>query len=250
MQERYIFRELLSEIKELADKKGNCLTTEEIRNFFENAHLTDEQLNMVYEYLEGEKIQVEGYQNSKKETKEKQEEEFLDESDCLKVYQSELDEIKIISEEEELKLFQLASAGDSAAKSLLTEQYLRTVYDLSKTFAFGTVPRGDLIQEGNVALMLALEDLEFTDRLEEYQNFLYEKISRAMEEAMHDGQDLQDLNENVAKRVNHLNEAVHNLEEELEHKISLEELSAYLDMPLEEIKDILRMAGDGIEIKQ
>lgn len=62
MQERYIFREMLSEIKELADQKGNVLTLDEVKEFFKNAHLTDEQLNMVCVYLIGEKIRVEGYE--------------------------------------------------------------------------------------------------------------------------------------------------------------------------------------------
>ena len=155
-----------------------------------------------------------------------------------------------LSEEEELKCFQLASAGDPAAKSRLTEHYLKTVYDLSRTFAFGSVPRSDLIQEGNVALMLALEELEFFGKLEDYQNFLYEKIREAMEDALSEGQDLKDMGDKVAQKVNHLSEAVHNLEEDLEHKVSVDELSAYLDMPVEEIRDILRMAGDEIDVNE
>ena len=50
--------------------------------------------------------------------------------------------------------------------------------------------------------------------------------------------------------MNHLNEAIHNLEEELEHKVSVDELSAYLEMPAAEIEDVLRMSGDQIEIEK
>ena len=157
MQERYIFREMLSEIKELADQKGNVLTLDEVKEFFKNARLTDEQLNMVCVYLIGEKIRVEGYEGPEKQeqTPEKEEAGAMEESDCLELYQAELEEIKGLSEEEELKCFQLASAGDSAAKSRLTEHYLKTVYDLTTTFAFGSVPRSHLIQDGNLALVLA-----------------------------------------------------------------------------------------------
>ena len=252
MQERYIFREMLSEIKELADQKGNHLSLEEVKEFFRNAHLTEEQLQMVCTYLIGEKIRIDGYEGPEKpeEAAEKEEAGNMEESDCLELYQAELEEIRELSEEEELKYFQLASAGDPAAKSRLTEQYLRTVYDLSRTLAYGTVPRGDLIQEGNVALMLALEELEFSDKLEDYRNFLYKKIREAMEEALSEGQDLKDMGDKVAQKVNHLSEAVHNLEEDLEHKVSVEELSAYLDMPVEEIRDILRMAGDEINVNE
>lgn len=57
------------------------------------------------------------------------------------------------------------------------------------------------------------------------------------------------MGEHIVSRVNHLNEAVKNLERDLEHKVSAEELSAYLDMPLKEIGDILRMSGDQIDIE-
>ena len=57
-------------------------------------------------------------------------------------------------------------------------------------------------------------------------------------------------NEGIVSRVNHLNEAIHNLEEELEHKVSVDELSAYLEMPAAEIEDVLRMSGDQIEIEK
>lgn len=53
----------------------------------------------------------------------------------------------------------------------------------------------------------------------------------------------------IAKKVNHLNQAIQNLEEDLEHRVSVEELSAYLEMPVEEIKNILKMAGDEIEVE-
>ena len=251
MQERFIFRELLSEVKALADQKDNQLTTDEIREFFKNAHLTEEQLEMVFAYLAGEKIHVIGYQNQEAEEKTLQEEEAAEaymENDFLEVYYSEIEEIVRVSPEEELKLFQLSAAGDGEAKKKLTEQYLKTVYDLSHTYMFGNVSRGDLIQEGNIALMLALEDLEILDDLEEYQKILYEKITEAMEDTMEEYQDIQDMGDKMAERVNHLNEAIQNLEKDLEHKVSVEELSAYLEMPLDEIKDILKMAGDEIEI--
>ena len=70
-----------------------------------------------------------------------------------------------------------------------------------------------------------------------------------MEEAIEMSQDTRDMDEEIAGRVNHLNEAILNLQEDLGHKVSMEELSAYLEMPLQEIRDILRMAGDEMKDK-
>ncbi|MCD7736955.1 MAG: hypothetical protein LUI07_08365 [Lachnospiraceae bacterium] len=55
------------------------------------------------------------------------------------------------------------------------------------------------------------------------------------------------MNSGLLSRVNHLNEAVHNLERDLGHKVSAEEVSAYLEMPVEEIESLLRVTGDQIE---
>ena len=101
-----------------------------------------------------------------------------------------------------------------------------------------------------MALVLALEELNFPENWKIIENFLYEKIREAMEDALSEGQDLKDMGDKVAQKVNHLSEAVHNLEEDLEHKVSVDELSAYLDMPVEEIRDILRMAGDEIDVNE
>lgn len=250
MQERIIFREMLSGIKELADAKGNCLTSEEVRDFFSNAHLTEEQFAMIFAYLEGQKIQIEGYESvGGKAEPEEQEGKDPTEDEYMKMYLEDLETVLPVSEEEEEKLFLLAAAGDAGAKSRLTELYLKMVCEIAHTYAYGSLPVSDLIQEGNIALLLALNDLEVQESLQEYREELYRAVSRAMEEALTEQRDLKDLDEQVAERVNHLSESVKNLERDLEHRVSVSELSAYLEMPMEEIRDILRMAGDEIKIR-
>lgn len=249
MQERIIFREMLSEIKELADRKGNRLTTEEVRDFFANAHLEEDQLAMIYEYLAGQKIEVVGYEAKKKEDAEEPEAGGLTEDEYMGMYLEDLETIAPVMEEEEEKLFLLAAAGDSGAQSRLVELYLKMVCETARTYACGGLPLSDLVQEGNVALMLALHNLEVMDRLQAYREYLYRAVREAMEDALEEQKDLKAMDEQIAERVNHLNESVHNLERDLEHKVSVAELSAYLEMPVDEIRDILRMAGDKIEIE-
>ena len=123
------------------------------------------------------------------------------------------------------------------------------MYDVAQTYRMGELPLGDLIQEGNVALMMAVDQLSVMEDLNAYRTRIYRAVSEAMEEAVSEQQDRHHMAEEIAERVNHLNEAVKNLERDLEHKVSLEELSAYLEMPVEEIKDILRMSGDEIEVQ-
>ena len=94
-----------------------------------------------------------------------------------------------------------------------------------------------------------LENLEAKPNLEEYRKQVFDGIRKAMEEAVEMSQDKKDLDDEIVGRVNHLNESILSLEEDLGHKVSMSELSAYLEMPLEEIKDVLRMAGDEMKDK-
>lgn len=258
MQDKIIFREMLSEIKELADQRGNRLTTEEVQEFFANARLEEEQLKLIYEYLLGEKIQVIGYESETErkqvlrpedgqEDQEQQEDSIADH--FVQLYAQELEGVTCATEEEELRLFLAAAGGDELARGRLVELHLKTVYELSMTYLGQELPQSDLIQEGNVALLLAMGQLPGEGDLMDYRRYLFEAVQEAMEEALEGHRDRKELEEEIAGKANYLQEAVKNLEEELEHKVSVEELSAYLEMPLEEIRDILRMAGEEIEVE-
>ena len=165
------------------------------------------------------------------------------------MYLEELAEIEKLSETEEERLFFEAVNGDSMAKSTLAGQYLETAYELAMTYVASELPIEDLVQEGNIGLLLALENLEAKPNLEEYRKQVFAGIRKAMEEAVEMSQDKKDLDDEIVGRVNHLNESILSLEEDLGHKVSMSELSAYLEMPLEEIKDVLRMAGDEMKDK-
>lgn len=260
MHEKVIFRELLNEIKILADEKGNSLTIAEIDDFFANAHLDEAQLGMVYEYLRGQKINIVGYQGEdtadvvtaeaepSAEPIPPSEPNVPAEDDYVRIYLEELESLAKMSEEEETQLFDQARKGSKEAKNRLVERYLPLVAEVAHTYLIGDLPLGDLIQEGNIALLLAMEELAQQEDLEAYKQALYRKITGAMEAALEEYHDLKEMDEKIAARVNHLHEAVTNLEQDLEHKVSLDELSAYLEMSEKEIKEILRMAGDEIEL--
>lgn len=257
MQNKIVFREMLSEIKKLADGKGNRLTTEEIQAFFANAHLDQEQMKLIYEYLLSEKIQVVGYESEEEKRTvlhpqgEEQEQEEGSLSDhYLDLYLEELEGIAQATDQEELALFSEAAGGSEEARGRLVQLHLKTVYELSMTYLGQELAQSDLIQEGNVALLLAMEQLPESGSLEDYRMHLFARVREAMEEAIDLSRDRRQLDEHLAGRANHLQEAVQNLEEDLEHKVSVEELSAYLEMPLEEIRDILRIAGEEIEVKK
>lgn len=259
MEQKIIFREMLSEIKTLADERGNCLTVQEVNDFFANAQLEQEQLDLIYEYLKSQKIRVVGYEKEnaqaealfrvQKEEVQEAEGEEMDRWKGMELYLEELEQIQKVEPGEELNLFLQAVRGDHSARNQLVELYLPVVCDLASEYEGEEYLVEDLIQEGNIGLMMALEKLEPSESLAAFQAQLMNQIRQFMEEVLKEQRDRQDMGRGIAQRVNHLGEAIRNLEEELEHKVSVEELSAYLEMPAEEILDILEMAGDELEVE-
>lgn len=260
MGQKIVFREMLSEIKELADSQGDVLTKQEVDDFFANAHLSPEQMELVYEYLHGQRIRVIGYEpegsaasaeaaQKKRASRDRAADGGGLAPAGMELYLREVGRIEGIAAAEELELFSLAVAGDTAAKSRLVELYLQMVCSLAGDYDGEDCPVEDLIQEGNIGLLLAVEKLEARDSLAAYQAQLMNEVSLCIQEAARVHRDVREMGQGIARRVNHLSEAIHNLEEDLGHKVSIGELSAYLEMPAEEIRAVLKMAGDELEVE-
>lgn len=265
MEQKLAFREMLSEIKMLASENGNRLTVQQVETFFEKAQLSEDHLQMVFDYLLSQQVKVDGYHKSSvsntRETDSTTEEndgnvEIFEEDawqvlkdESFTFYEKELEALDLlVSLEDEMELFKLAACGDELARAKLIEIYLKTVVDLAKEHRKENIVLSDLIQEGNVGLMLSMDKLPAESDLEGYRAFVKGEIHNIMEDYIKELDDFKYAGKQIEEKVNYLNSAIKNLEEELEKKISIDELSTYLEMPVAEIIDILRMAGDEIEV--
>ena len=114
MQSKIVFREMLSELKALADVQGNYLTKEDIKKFFPGDALNEEQFGLVCEYLVSQKIKVDGYEPAKKtpETAQKTVKEHAERASASNPE---------TEKQEEERLFFEAVNGDSMAKSTLAD---------------------------------------------------------------------------------------------------------------------------------
>lgn len=100
-----------------------------------------------------------------------------------------------------------------------------------------------------MGLLMTLEKLEAADSLAAFRAQLMNGVNRYLQEVLERQRHILEMGKGIENRVNHLSQAIHSLEEELEHRVSVEELSAYLEMPAEEIRDILKMAGDELKVE-
>ncbi len=257
MENRIIFREMLTEIQTAADEAGGYISREKIRELLSGMPLEEEHFQLIYDYLAQQNIRV---VESEEEVQELPEDE---DRKSLSMYLEELESLDRESFEDEHTLLERAVVGDPDARNRLIEGYLPLICEMAEEYDGEELPAEDLIQEGNLGLLLAIDTLAEAEGRRQssetdstrpscnpaaYRAHILNSINNAMEAAIRGTQERHRHDEGIVSRVNHLNEAVHNLERDLEHKVSAEEVSAYLEMPLEEIRDLLRMSGDQIDL--
>lgn len=274
MENRIIFREMLSEIKAASDVYGGRISKEEIREILSGMPLTEEHFSLIYEYLAGQNIRVTEEREDDAQARQaagkiktygtKTEQDAGqsepgstqrtmagtdEESGGLGAYLRRLLELAEESFEDEHALLARVMRGDEEAKARLIESYLPMIGEAAGNFENEEVLLEDLIQEGNLGLLEALDSLEQFDSPAACSAHILNSINEAMAQVITGSREKREADGHIVSRVNHLNEAVKNLERDLGHKVSAEELSAYLEMPLQEIRDILRMSGDQIELE-
>lgn len=169
-----------------------------------------------------------------------------EEENFLRSYRRDLEGLKLLEEEAVLELCrQVEETGDEFAKARLTEQFLPEVLKAADEFRGRELLLGDLVQEGNIGLMLAMETLGMREPGCSAGEYLREEIRRAIAQALEEDRAEKEAGNLLAGRVNELSDRIKNLTEELERQVSVDELAVYLDMPVEEIEGLLRLTGGG-----
>ncbi len=242
------FQQKLTELGKLAGENGNRLTVDQVRNFFISMELSEEQYELIFAYLASRQVVVEGYMPAQKGKEEKPKTALPlsgEEKSFLKSYQAELERLELLEEAELLKLCsQIEETGDGFAKAKLTEQLLPEVLRLAHDFRGRELLLGDLVQEGNIGLMLALETLGMREPGSSPLEYLRQEICQTMAQALEADRAEKEAGSLIAERLNHLRDEIKKLTDELERKVSVEELALYMDMPVEEVEDLLKLAGE------
>ena len=163
------------------------------------------------------------------------------------VYQMYLEEVKRIpacSPKEEQELLLRVKAGDRGARERLLEGMLNFVIELAGRYRNRGLGAGDLVQEANMALLLALDVYEEGDFREQVKALAAERLEAAIEAQQREKQ----TEEEVAARVNVLKDISKMMAEELGREATVEELAEKMKMTAEEIKDIMKVTLDAMSV--
>ena len=163
------------------------------------------------------------------------------------VYQMYLEEIKRIppcTAKEEEMLLGLVKSGDKAARERLLEGMLHYVVKLAGGFRNQGLPAGDLVQEANMALLLALDQYENGNFREQVKDLVEENLNAAIEMQKKEKQ----TEEEMVARVNVLKDISGMMAEELGREATVEELAEKMKMTEDEIKAIMKLTLDAMSV--
>ncbi|HFL3828599.1 TPA: sigma-70 family RNA polymerase sigma factor, partial [Clostridioides difficile] len=145
-------------------KKEGSLTYEKIMDCLEDVDLEIDEIDELYQTLEDMDIDIIEDKNDKKENKKDKAStpKIVNVGDPVKMYLKEIGKVPLLTRDEEVELAKMIELGDEAAKRKLAEANLRLVVSIAKKYIGRGMSFLDLIQEGNLGLMKAVEKFDYT----------------------------------------------------------------------------------------
>ena len=238
----------MSIVKNLLDKgkKNGVLTYQEILDEVENIDLSPEQIEKIYEVLESMGIEVQGAANDVDIIEEEIDlsvPEGIAIDDPVRMYLKEIGKVPLLSSEEEMELAKQIEAGSQYAKKKLAEANLRLVVSIAKRYVGRGMLFLDLIQEGNLGLIKAVEKFDFRKGFK-FSTYATWWIRQAITRAIADQARTIRIPVHMVETINRMSKMQRKLTLELGYEPSTKELADHLDMTEEKVLEIMQIARE------
>lgn len=259
MNQQEKFMDIINEIKDYAVVNGNVITKEQIREFFQGAamEIDESRLEMVSGFLAASEVKVEDFDNDfiKEQFEETGfsggEEEAETVSQDKMVYGNEdreyvkmyLKELEGIEKLDEAALEKALLEGD---RKKIIENYLSIVAKQAEKYSDKGVLMGDLIQEGNMGLMEAVEEYEGRS-LKELETAITDRVEQYLQAALIEQNGEKNVESKIARRVNELNDKAKEMSEILGRKVKISEIAEKMKVTEEEVKEVLDFCNNNIK---
>jgi RNA polymerase primary sigma factor len=245
-------KDFLRQMEELVDfgrAKENLLTKDEVKDYCEDLLLNEDQMELVYAYLAEHQVKVSGYSGNNTETDNglTQKDSPAD-SKYLRIYRKELRELPEYTKEEAEILYERLRNGEDAVTHAVVESHLARVVTLAGRYKGRGVPMEDLIQEGNLELMMCVSMLCGNQTVADFKKAIDHAVQSRLIELVDEELAGSDKESSVLARVNLLLEATRTLAEEYGRLATIEELSEFTHMDIAEIEMYVELSSDKIEL--
>ena len=259
------FEERLKELVKLGKKKKGILEIQEINDFFHDIDLDSEQMEKVFEYLEGQNIDVLRISSDDDDIddsdivisdEDEVDVEKIDLSvpdgvsieDPVRMYLKEIGKVPLLTAEEEVDLAKRMAEGDESAKKRLAEANLRLVVSIAKKYVGRGMYFLDLIQEGNVGLIKAVDKFDHTKGFK-FSTYATWWIRQAITRAIADQARTIRIPVHMVETINRLKKIQSQLLHENGVEPSEELIAEKMDLPVERVREIMRVAQEPVSME-
>ena len=258
------FQERLKELLNLAKKKKNMLEYQEISDFFADMQLDAEKFEKILDFLEANNIDVLRITEDDSDEdillevddEEEIEVEKIDLSvpdgvsieDPVRMYLKEIGKVPLLSAEEEIELAKRMELGDQEAKKRLAEANLRLVVSIAKRYVGRGMLFLDLIQEGNLGLIKAVEKFDYRKGYK-FSTYATWWIRQAITRAIADQARTIRIPVHMVETINKLIRVSRQLLQELGREPTPEEIAAEMNMPVERVREILKISQEPVSLE-
>ena len=258
------FEERLKELLTVAKKKRNVLEYQEINDFFADLALQEDQFDKILETLEQNSIDVlritEGDEVDDEEIILTEDDEVDVENidlsipdgisieDPVRMYLKEIGKVPLLSAEEEIELAKKMEMGDQEAKKRLAEANLRLVVSIAKRYVGRGMLFLDLIQEGNLGLIKAVEKFDYRKGYK-FSTYATWWIRQAITRAIADQARTIRIPVHMVETINKLIRVSRQLLQELGREPTPEEIAEQMNMPVERVREILKISQEPVSLE-
>ncbi len=259
------FTERLKELLASAKKKKNVLEQQEIMEFFSDMEFDADKMDKVLEFLENNGVDVllpviedvvEEDDIVLDETEEEIDLEKIDLSvpegigieDPVRMYLKEIGKVPLLTAEEEIELAKRMEEGDQDAKKRLAEANLRLVVSIAKRYVGRGMLFLDLIQEGNLGLIKAVEKFDATKGFK-FSTYATWWIRQAITRAIADQARTIRIPVHMVETINKLIRVQRQLLQELGREPSPEEIAEAMELPVERVREIQKISQEPVSLE-
>ena len=243
----------MSAVKELLDKgkQNGSLTYKEIMEAMDHIDLSPEQIEKIYEALEMMNIEIIGDGNEVADVEEEIDlsvPEGIAIDDPVRMYLKEIGKVPLLSSEQEIEYAKQIEEGNQRAKKKLAEANLRLVVSIAKRYVGRGMLFLDLIQEGNLGLIKAVEKFDYRKGYK-FSTYATWWIRQAITRAIADQARTIRIPVHMVETINKLIRVQRQLLQELGRDPFPEEISKVMDLPVDKVREIQKIAQEPVSLE-
>lgn len=228
------------------------LDQEDINDVFSDMDLEPSKIEQIYEYLEAQNIDVIGNLNDAEiddvDIDLSNLPDGISIDDPVRMYLKEIGKVPLLSAEQEIILAQRMQDGDQEAKKKLAEANLRLVVSIAKRYVGRGMLFLDLIQEGNLGLIKAVEKFDYTKGFK-FSTYATWWIRQAITRAIADQARTIRIPVHMVETINKLMRVSRQLLQELGRDPQPEEIAKRMDMPVSKVREIMKISQEPVSLE-